>query len=688
MDHFDRMLPREIKLLVFRTLLEIWKGNEEEGLKKSERWIGEVGGRRELIKISRVSKSWLSLVFDGELWSTLSARSYANLPPLHPGQTTPSLSNLFLPSNVVNMATVSVHTNTLHVIASHAGPFLRSLDLRNLTSLSSSTMHKIALAASSAPLESARRSFEDGNGGHPGTLRLGLDQKEGVTRLTKLDLAGCRSFSGGAVNHLLAKSPFLRKVNLRALPVVTNATCDILYLNCPHLIALDLSRSLNVDSSGVSLLTGQASSQLLFQSSPPRPMKELRLAGLSNIDDDFMSALARGMPSLQILDLSGCKSLTDDHILAFITPDPDPSSSNPTIALTSKEMGRDPASSTIYFKRLTSLRHLNVSGCSRLTDVAFSHLAFAVPRLEFLEAAGFGTRLRDEGLTRLLATTEGIRKIDLEGASEVTDGVLGVLTPEGDEEGGTGWSLEHLVLSYCGRLTAEAMLRLVRGCRRLRVLEVDNTKISDQVVKEFVRLSTSRRILGAEIAVTDSRNLTKQAMTDLHHRHTRPRSGWRGFSALPFAYQDADLDPDLLPRGPGRSEVDLTRVVLKSFWGWGLVDETRIQVASARKKKAALAAVLASSGGDGGPSRSLTTVTGGRRLLGWRSSSGSGVVMLDGVASSSTTPPLGGGTPPSSQQQQQQGQGGQVGGAGTPGSMGNVNFSSSSHLDGFFSLYF
>ncbi|KAL7417443.1 hypothetical protein BDY24DRAFT_91397 [Mrakia frigida] len=26
MDHFDRMLPREIKLLVFRTLLEIWKG--------------------------------------------------------------------------------------------------------------------------------------------------------------------------------------------------------------------------------------------------------------------------------------------------------------------------------------------------------------------------------------------------------------------------------------------------------------------------------------------------------------------------------------------------------------------------------------------------------------------------------------------------------------------------------------
>lgn len=36
-------------------------------------------------------------------------------------------------------------------------------------------------------------------------LRMGLDQKEEVTRLMTLDLAGCRSFSGGALNHLLAK---------------------------------------------------------------------------------------------------------------------------------------------------------------------------------------------------------------------------------------------------------------------------------------------------------------------------------------------------------------------------------------------------------------------------------------------------------------------------------------------------
>lgn len=79
---------------------------------------------------------------------------------------------------------------------------------------------------------------------------------------------------------------------------------------------------------------------------------------------------------------------------------------------------------------------------------------------------------------RLLATTEGIRRIDLEGASEITDAVVGVLTPDDDgggvdEGGGTGMRLEHLVLSYAGRVTAEAMLRLVRGCKRLRVLEVD-----------------------------------------------------------------------------------------------------------------------------------------------------------------------------------------------------------------------
>lgn len=160
-----------------------------------------MGGRRELIRLSRVSKSWLSLVYDGELWPSLSARPFANLPPVEGSAATSPTRNSFLPV-LSTAAAISIPTSTLLAITSQAGPFIRSLDLRNLTTLSSATMHALALAASPVPLGSVRRSFDIAPDGLRG---LGLDEKDGVTRLTRLDLAGCRSFSGYALHHLLAK---------------------------------------------------------------------------------------------------------------------------------------------------------------------------------------------------------------------------------------------------------------------------------------------------------------------------------------------------------------------------------------------------------------------------------------------------------------------------------------------------
>lgn len=152
-----------------------------------------------IILSPQVSKSWLSLVYDGELWPSLSVRPYANLPPIA-GLPSPSPTRESpLP---VAGSTVSIPTSTLLSIMSHAGPFIRSLDLRNLTTLSSATMHALALAASPVALGNVRRSFEIAQDGLRG---LGLDDKDGVTRLTRLDLSGCRSFSGYALHHLLAK---------------------------------------------------------------------------------------------------------------------------------------------------------------------------------------------------------------------------------------------------------------------------------------------------------------------------------------------------------------------------------------------------------------------------------------------------------------------------------------------------
>jgi hypothetical protein len=51
---FETMLPREIKLRIMKTLLAQWGASP-----RMQRWEGEVGGQRTLIKLSRVSTSQL-----------------------------------------------------------------------------------------------------------------------------------------------------------------------------------------------------------------------------------------------------------------------------------------------------------------------------------------------------------------------------------------------------------------------------------------------------------------------------------------------------------------------------------------------------------------------------------------------------------------------------------------------------
>lgn len=76
-DFFSLLLPRELRLLIFSTLLRVciddleatqaraeWHGERA----RTQRWAGRNAGIRELVKCSGVSKSWHALAFDSQLW--------------------------------------------------------------------------------------------------------------------------------------------------------------------------------------------------------------------------------------------------------------------------------------------------------------------------------------------------------------------------------------------------------------------------------------------------------------------------------------------------------------------------------------------------------------------------------------------------------------------------------------------
>lgn len=413
------------------------------------------------------------------------------------------------------------------------------------------------------------------------------------TNLTVLNLRGCPLVSTQTLHRLLICSPALRTLCLKGLACVSDITCDILAVYNPKLVSLDLSRCPNITGEGI-----EAYAAAVLDRGDTLELKELRLSGLKRVTDEMMALLGKAAPDLEVLDLSYARGLHNSAIEAFVACSEADAARREVEAtwLSAREAGRDPNEWARVCRRVTKLRHLSLSSCIFLTDYACAHLAHAVPRLEFLELAGIGADLRDDGLVRLFGTTPYIRRVDLEDACEITDDVLVALTPEPAPTTPTtvsartpppppppqpGHALEFLNISYAGNVTNDALLSLIERCARLTVLEADNTRISGPVVKEFVHLARARKLVDPRIVVVDCRGVGEHTVRDLA-AHTRPRRGWRAHEARKLAFLDARDDEGL---GVGQDECDALRVVLKTFYSWQTVDAVR--AAREKKKKAA-----------------------------------------------------------------------------------------------------
>ena len=561
-----------------------------------------------------MSKAWRNLVFDGQLWRQLDLSSFPRLP-----------------------------TPVLTTLVKTAGAFITSLDLAGHTRLAPEILDSIAEHL---------------------CLHLAPSDILPHTQLTEINLHGCSSVTTRPLHRLLRCSPLLERLNLKGLNAVTNVTLHVLSTSAPLITHLNLSRCLNVDAGGLgSYFTAAIDRGETLQ------LKDLKVSGLKKVDDVLMEKMGRICPELEVLDLSYAKDLHNSALDALVRwpedwgvpsppasplwsssssqnvpgyPFPSPSSwpslasfpssflsaseeketrgrdMGPTLAwnhhqesilLTSKEAGRDPGDPTKYRRRITQLRHVNLSSCTLLTDIAASNLAHTVPRLEIFEIGGIGGDVREGGLIKLFKTTPWIRKIDLEDASEVGDALINVLTPDplSSDIGSPslpalvdgpapqpGHALEDLIISHAIGVGNDALVALMRNCTRLRVLEADGTRISPATVKEFVKLSRERGMRDARLVAIDCRSVGDVATKEICSL-IRPRMGWRAYGARKLGYLDsrddeyADIAAEVGGRDNGRKNVesmvmdecDPERVVVKTFYTWQVVD----QVKAAREKR-------------------------------------------------------------------------------------------------------
>ncbi|KAI0027965.1 hypothetical protein K488DRAFT_59981 [Vararia minispora EC-137] len=525
---FMERVPRELQLQVLAFIVDLHVGEHAQRVCTGEwtalraakqKWVGHDQGVRELVRTGRVCKLWYSLVFDGQLWAALDLRAFPKVP-----------------------------ASTILHIGRSAGAFVQSLHLSGNTGLQASTLEHLTNS-----LSVCRSPFV------------------GETRLTTVNLAGCNALTTAALHYLLDRSPALVSLNVRGLLAVTNETCEVLARACPCLTVLNMSRCKSLSGLGIRLLTANA-----LRDGSILALKDLRLSGMKGVTDGVLEDLGQAAPDLEVLDLSYCRDLHNSSLGAFVAC-MDDSNLVTTVVLSAREAGRDPSTGIHYRRRVTRLRHLSLSSCLLLTDDACANLAHAVPDLELLELAAIGTELKDDGLVLLLGTVPKLRKLDLEDAFDITDKVLQTLTQTGGT--GPGRALEHLVISSALGLSNDAMLSFMRACPRLRVLEADSTRLSGATSREFVALARARATRDAVLVAVDCRAVGESVAKELTTT-TRPRLGWRAYSARRLSYLDG-ADPDTAGLGVGQDECEPSRVVFKTFFGWQTVDA----VTAARQKR-------------------------------------------------------------------------------------------------------
>ncbi|OAA48022.1 F-box domain protein [Beauveria brongniartii RCEF 3172] len=284
---------------------------------------------RELVRVSRVSKTFYKFCFDGQLWTSFNASEfYQNIP-----------------------------ADSLARIIVAAGPFIKDLNLRGCVQV-----------------EHYRRT-------------------EAIVKACKnlinATLEGCRNFQKTTLHKLLESNENLVHLNLTGLYAVSNRACQIVADSCPQLESFNVSWCQKVDAKGIKLVVDSCkrlkdlragevtgfdnleTAESIFRTNN---LERLVLSGCADLSDEALRIMMHGVdPEIDILtnrpivpprnlrhlDVSRCAHLTSAGVRAigYATP---------------------------------QLQGLQLSGCKTLTDAALEPILASSPRLTLLELEDLG----------------------------------------------------------------------------------------------------------------------------------------------------------------------------------------------------------------------------------------------------------------------------------------------------------
>ncbi|XP_026509587.1 F-box/LRR-repeat protein 2-like isoform X2 [Terrapene carolina triunguis] len=347
--------------------------------------------------------------------------------------------------------------------------------------------------------------------------------KERASSLRALDLSGTSITSPAMRSLVQVEGLRLRELVLQNCSDLSNEAIGLLCTHQPHLTVLDLT--------GCSELSDRAA---LAVSAGLRALQSLGLGKLQRLTDGGFLGIAE-LRSLQRLDLSECSLVSGSELVKVCsTPELRPSLASLSFAFCS--LLRDSSVLSLARSLSPSLRVLDLSSCVSITNVSIQAISSHLPRLTVLRLA-WCKELTDWGLLGVeepreernhrrenleqdpkvlsdsawnesqkqhrasLQALEQLQELDLMACSKLTDSSIAkvIRFP----------ALRRLALSLLPEITDASLVAVARGCQSLEQLSMSHCgKLTD---KGFLEAASSLRRL-QHLVLSGCSQLTRQTL--------------------------------------------------------------------------------------------------------------------------------------------------------------------------------
>ncbi|KAM5191606.1 uncharacterized protein ACMZJ9_000878 [Mantella aurantiaca] len=257
---------------------------------------------------------------------------------------------------------------------------------------------------------------------------------------------------------------------------------------CTQLTSVDISWTGATDKGIIALVAGCAQ------------LQNLSMNGCKITDRAITALLRKHSKSLLKLEVFGCHAITAKNLISVTTECSYLENLNigripkvsdvclakiasdlprmNTLNLTGLNVVRDRAVHFIV-KQCTKLENITLSSCCQVTDVSLVEIGTYLRTVKYLDVSGC-KKISDIGIQALARSCQQIRYLDLSSTGTGKRGVCLLASYCYN-------SLECLKLSFCKEVTFDAIEKLYKNCKRLKMLHLYGCRISSDLehIKQF-----------------------------------------------------------------------------------------------------------------------------------------------------------------------------------------------------------